>query len=168
MKNKIVLTGLLAIIAGSCSSPKYLPSVEEIDINQYGSHIRIYNNTDGIVRGELVAIDTSKIVVLTEPDKVNISKCVIVPVNEVNRFKLQFARQKHYGWTIPLYGLATISHGYFSIFTAPANLLVTISVTGSGENSFTYSDKNMTFKQLKMFARFPQGIPPGVDIADIK
>jgi hypothetical protein len=37
-----------------------------------------------------------------------------------------------------------------------------------GETAYTYSEKNMTFNSLKMFARFPQGIPVGIDLAAIK
>jgi hypothetical protein len=53
-------------------------------------------------------------------------------------------------------------------YTAPINLIVTISITVSGETAFQYSDKNITYDILKMFARFPQGIPPNMDLASIK
>jgi hypothetical protein len=168
MKNKIIIGGLLAIIIGSCNSPEYLPSVDKIDVNQYGSHIRINNNNKTIAEGELIAIDSSEIVVLTGPDVISTKKCVIVPVKEIHRFKLSYAKPKHYGWTIPLYTLATLSHGFFLMFTAPVNLIVTVSATSGGENAFTYSDKEMTYEKLKMFARFPQGIPQDVGLADIK
>ena len=37
-----------------------------------------------------------------------------------------------------------------------------------GEMAFTYTEKDMTYEELRMFARFPQGIPPNVDIKDIR
>jgi hypothetical protein len=59
-------------------------------------------------------------------------------------------------------------HGWYSIFTIPIHLIVTISVTASGENAFKYNNKKMTYEELKMFARFPQGIPPDIDLANVK
>ena len=164
MKNKIILTGLLAIIISSCTSPRYLPSSDKIDINQNGSYINIIPKTTANIDGELIAIDSNKIVVLSEAT----NKCMTVQINDVERFTLQYAKPKHYGWTIPVYTLATIGHGALLILTAPINFIVTILVTASGENAFQYSDKNMTYDKLKMFARFPQGIPPNIDLASIK
>ena len=164
MKNKIILTGLLAIIISSCTSPRYLPSSDKIDINQNGSCINIIPKTTANIDGELIAIDSNKIVVLSEAT----NKCMTVQINDVKRFTLRYAEPKHYGWTIPVYTLATIGHGALLILTAPINFIVTILVTASGENAFQYSDKNMTYDKLKMFARFPQGIPPNIDLASIK
>lgn len=59
-------------------------------------------------------------------------------------------------------------HGAISIFTLPIHLIVTITATATGENAFKYSDKNMTYDKLRMFARFPQGIPPNIKLANIK
>jgi hypothetical protein len=54
------------------------------------------------------------------------------------------------------------------VFTAPINLMVTIVVTMSSEDAFQYNEKNMSYEKLKMFARFPQGIPLNIDVASIK
>ena len=164
MKTNIALLGLFIVSLCSCSSSKYLPSSDKIDVNEYGSYIKLSNKAASNIVGELIAIDTNKIIVLSEETKT----CMTVPVNEVKKFKLRYAKPKHYGWTIPVYTLATIGHGWFLILTAPVNLIVTISVTASGENAFTYNDKDMTYDKLKMFARFPQGIPPNIDLASIK
>jgi hypothetical protein len=164
MKTKIIIIGLITILFGSCTSPRYLPSSDKIDVNEYGSYISITQRTASNIDGELIAIDSSKIVVLAEET----TKCVTVPITDVQRFKLRYAKPKHYGWTIPVYTLATIGHGLLLIFTAPINLIVTISVTASGESAFKYSDKNMTYDKLKMFARFPQGIPTNIDLESIK
>jgi hypothetical protein len=164
MKTKIIITGLLAIIISSCTSPRYLPSADKIDVNEYGSYIKINQDTKSHIEGELIAIDSNKIVVLSGMKQI----CVSVPVKDVRRFILQYAKHKDYSYTIPIYSLATLAHGYWLILTAPVNLIVTTSVTVSGASVFKYSDKNMTYDKLKMFARFPQGIPQNIDIATIK
>lgn len=163
MKTNIALIWLLIVFLSSCSSPKYLPSPDKIDVNEYGSYIELSCKTGSSIVGELIAIDNNKIIVLTEETR----PCMTVPVNEVKKFRLKYAKPKIYNWTIPVFTLATISHGYYFIFSAPVNLSTTI-LTASGEIAFTYSDKDMTYNKLKMFARFPQGIPPNIDLASIK
>lgn len=164
MKTKIPISVLIAIFISSCYSPKYLPSSGKIDVNEYGSYIKLTDKTASIIDGELIAIDSNKIIVLTEYTK----NCITVPVSKVEQFSLKYANPKHYGWTIPSgIGLPLI-HGLFAVFTIPVHLIVTISVTVGGENAFKYSDKNMTYDKLKMFARFPQGVPPNIDLASIK
>jgi len=164
MKTNIALIGLLIICFGSCTTPRYLPSSDKIDVNEFGSYIKIIHNTSSNIDGELIAIDSTKIVVLTEETK----KCVTIPVSEVKRFSLLYAKPKHYGWTIPLGLVLPFIHGAFFLFTFPIHLIVTVAVTARGENAFKYSDKNITYDKLRMFARFPQGIPTNIDIASIK
>lgn len=163
MKTKIFII-ILIVITNSCSTPAYLPSSDKIDVNEHGSYIELYQKNKIMLDGELIALDSNQIVILTGLDK----NCAIVPMSEVKKFRLEYAKPKHYGWIIPLGIFLPLIHGYYSVLTLPAHLLVTIAVTVSGENAFTYSSKTMTFDELKMFARFPQGIPPGIELAGIK
>lgn len=119
-----------------------------------------------MVKGELIAVDSIRLVVLVRTKE--IPQSVIVPISEISSFKIRYARPKNYLWTIPLFTLSTVAHGIFLVITAPINLIVTTNVTVSGAFSFTYSDKKMTDDKLKMFARFPQGIPPNIDISSIR
>ena len=170
MKTKITIIILLAIIISSCKSPAYLPSSDMIDVNQNGSYIEVIRKTasnieaSAFVNGELIAIDNNNLIVLSQRSK----KCITVPMDDIKRFELQYAKPKRYGWTIPVYTFASFVHGLVGIFTIPVNLIVTMAVTASGENAFIYKGKNMTYDQLKMFARFPQGIPSNIDIESIK
>lgn len=164
MQTKIILLGLLAVIMSSCVYPRYLPSSDKIDINPNGSYIKIFRRTSTNITGEFIAIDSTKLVVLSELEH----KCLTIPIAEIKRFKLRYAKPKNYGWTIPGYTFATICHGFLLVITAPLNLIVTVSVTSSGERAFKYSNKNISYDKLKMFARFPQGIPSDIDTASIK
>ena len=163
MKTKLIIAAMIMMIS-SCYTPKYLPSSDQIDVNQYGSYIVITMSSTAMIKGELIAIDTNKIVVLNKSTR----KCAAVSVKEVNGFSLRYASPKHYGGTIGLIFLLPFFHGAFSVLTVPLNLIVTIAVTASGESAFTYNQKNMTYAKLKMFARFPQGIPPGIDLGRLK
>lgn len=141
-----------------------MPTSDKIDVNQYGSYIKIISGSNSKIDGELIAIDSHKIIVLTADS----NKCSTVFISDVKKFQLKYAKPKHYGHTIPVFLLSTISHGLGSIITFPVNLIVIVSVTAAGNRAFVYSDKRMTFSLLNMFARFPQGIPPGVDLVNIK
>ncbi len=164
MKTNIALIGLLIIFFSSCTSPRYLPSSDKIDVNEYGSYIKIFHKEAYNIDGELIAIDSNKIVVLTELTK----ECLTFPISEITQFKLRYAKPKHYGLSVPVLFVYPFIHGRFSIITIPIHLIVTLSVTAAGESAFMYSDQNMTYDKLQMFARFPQGIPTNIDIASIK
>jgi hypothetical protein len=164
MKTNITIIALLMIIFSSCSTPKYLPKSSEIDVNEYGSYIQIIRKTGPNISGEFIMIDSNEIIVLSEYKK----NCMKVSLYDVKRFKLRYAKPAHYGGAIPTFIIYPFIHGFYSILTIPLHLLVTISVTASGENAFQYSDKNMTYDKLRMFARFPQGLPPNIDLAEIK
>ncbi len=166
MKNKLILFVLIANFISSCYTPAYLPSSNKIDVNQYGSYITITPTKGEGFSGELLAIDSNRLIVLLESDTGSPNKSVFIQLNKVSQFTLLYAKSKNFGWSIPLFTLATIGHGAWLIFTAPVNLIVTISVAST--NNFKYSEKEMTFDKLKMFARFPQGIPPTIDINSIK
>lgn len=164
MLNKIILAGSLIFILSSCSSPIYLPSSNKINVNEHGSFIRINSQTKSSIEGELISIDSNTIIILSEKK----NQCEKIFLKDVKRFKLRYARPKHYGWTIPSIIILPFIHGYYSAITIPVNLIVTILVTSSGEIAFTYNNKNISFDKLKMFARFPQGLPLNIDIAGIK
>ena len=164
MKTKLLFAVIILLLAFSCSSPKYLPSSDKIDINEFGSYIKISMKEGGKIDGELIAIDSSQIVILSAKKK----KCLVISIDDIKRFTLQYAQSKQYGWTIPVFLLSTISHGFFSIFTVPVNLIVTISTTSSGNSAFKYKSKSMNYEKLRMFARFPQGIPLNIPIDSIQ
>ncbi len=146
--------------------PGYLPEAEQIGENQYGSYITVNRINDSVVKGELIAIDSTRLIVLVNTD--SIKRAETLQTKEISSFTLRYAKPKKYGWTIPVYTLATLFHGFFLALSAPVNLIVTISVTSSGIQAFQYSEKEMTYEKLKMFARFPQGIPPEIDITSLK
>jgi hypothetical protein len=164
MRTEIILIGLFAMAISGCVPQKYLPSVNDIDINQHGSYIQIRSKTK-LVSGELIAVDSMNLVILSKLEK----KCVSVPVKDINSFTLYYAKAKNYGWTIPLFTIPTpYIHGSYAMITAPAGLLISIVTTASGQSDFTYNNKKISYEGLKMFARFPQGIPPCIDLASIE
>lgn len=170
MKTKIALFGILAISLVSCTAPGYLSTSDKIDVNPYGARIVVHSRTSPAIAGELISVDTSKIIVLKDINFTGRSErtTVTIPINEINRYTVQYARSKSYGWSLPVFTLATISHGWWLVFTAPLNILVTSLVISTGNTDFQYKSKNISYEELKMFSRFPQGIPQNIDLSAIK
>ncbi|MBK8552481.1 MAG: hypothetical protein IPL53_15975 [Ignavibacteria bacterium] len=168
MKTKFVITILMAVICSSCSmsSPDYLPDSENIDVNVYGSYISIVmKDAEHTTGGELIAVDSANFIVLTETDDSLVKKIKIVPVKKVDNFVIKYAEGDDYIAAVPLYTLASLTHGYYALITLPLNLIITLVVNSE---AFVYSDKNISLDDLKMFARFPQGIPPNIRYDSIK
>lgn len=170
MKNKIKAFLFLAFGLAACTSAFYLPTAETIDVNQYGSQISVYPKKGNMVKGELIAIDTVNLIVLPNTaGKKQASVPVSIPLNNISHFSLRYATPRHYGWSIPLFTAVTLLHGYYAVITLPVNLIGTICVTVGGESAFTVSRVNgPIYKDLRMYARFPQGIPPGIELSQLK
>lgn len=152
---KYLLFAFVLVMVSSCYAPKYLPNTNKIDIGVLGSFIKITQNSHNIYAGELIEVNNQQIIILD-----NVSKePIAIDKKDVKKFQLFYAQPKNYGAYIPLFILNPLMHGKFAIFTIPFHLLITIPVTVSGANDFTYTNKNLTYEELKMFARFPQGLP---------
>lgn len=164
MKIKLFAFSALLLILGSCTAPRYVPHTDDIGVARYGSQIILNTNDGEKITGEFIAIDKATFIILTDYDY---GRVVSIARNEVKKFKLRYAQPKKYGWTVPVFILSTISHGGFLLFTAPINAAITGSATRRGAKDFTYNNKTISDDEIQMFARFPQGIPEGVELVDI-
>lgn len=147
----------------SCKSASYLPKPTEIGTNTHGAYIQsdLFDGTN--FSGELIAIDDLYITVLSEKDLI----CKQYPTKEINRYSIRYAQSKNYGWTIPVFSLLTLFHGFYAVFTFPVNLITTIAVTVGAQEAFVYKRSQMPLEKLHMFARFPQGLPEGIALDEI-
>lgn len=164
MKSSLIIYGvLLLFVLCNCTTSSYL---KETGRNERGAYIRLREKSDQKVKGELISADSKKLRVLTgkAPDK----KMVVIPKREVDRFKIKFAKPKSYWWAVPVFTAATAAHGVFLIFSAPTNLIVTITTAVSSSSDVRFTDEDVSFGDLNMYARFPQGIPSQIDLSDIR
>jgi hypothetical protein len=167
MKTKIFssLILILFVISG-CMVPVYLPKTKAIDVNQYGSYIKITRIHGSNVRGELLAVDTTSLILFADSSRRKIVR--IIPVSEVKRFTIRYAQPKKYWWTMAVFSAVCASHGWWAALSIPLNLIITAAVSVSAENAFTYSQDDITYVQLRMFARFPGGIPSNIILSSNK
>jgi hypothetical protein len=168
IKNNTLWAALiLAALAASCVAPvSYLPEQEMIGEESYGSYIEISTYSGKIYAGELIAVGDSALVVREEFG--SRSHCLLSPLTDIKSFSIRYANGKNYGWAVPLYTLGSISHGLFLVFTAPINLIATTVIAVEASQAYEMDSRVMTFEELKLFARFPQGLPEGITLDMIK
>lgn len=154
---------ILVTLVG-CYTPKNLPNRSNLDTDQYGSIIQVKSENLNTIEGELISVNANQLIVLN----LESNKCVPIDIKNINSYKLWYAEPNHYGWTIPLYFLSTFTHGFGLILTAPINLITTISISVAGEHAYRYTHINLTYEELKKFARFPQGVPSTISLSQIK
>ena len=155
----------MVLIWGSgCSSQKKLPTHQQIGTHPYGAYIVAVQISTHETKGELIAVDSNQLIILQKHSET----CVAIPLNQITVYKIRYARSNNKAWIIPFFTLSTVIHGFIAIITAPLNLIVTSAVIINDRNELSYTHKNISYEQLKMFARFPQGIPDGVKLEDIK
>lgn len=166
MRTRIIAIGLATFLTAACSIsfPEYLPRAKEVKVNPNGAYLKLSCNPGPDVAGELIAVEEDAFIVLPQDS----SHCQAIPLINVTDFDLYFAKPPNHWPAFALTFLSTVTHGIFLIFTAPVNLLVGGSVALSARSSVRYTPKNATANKLKLFARFPQGLPPGVDWEDIR
>lgn len=71
-------------------------------------------------------------------------------------------------WTA-IGALSTISHGYYLSLTLPLWILVGVSTTATENQApITRFDDEVTIDDLRIFTRFPQGLPPNIDRSSLK
>ena len=171
MKTKIIAVLLISIMMGSCATPTFLPDYSDIDVHPFGSYISIRFINGAEVNGELISIDKKSLIIRTfhdMNDMIVTTKCEVVLLSDIHNFILTYANPIYYSWSIPAYAVAAFTNGWAAIITLPVGLLVTTTVTSTGDNTFSYYDTNLPISQIAKFARFPNGLPESVTINQIK
>lgn len=153
--------------------PSILPLYQEMQVSPYGSYITLvsktkHSTTNIYTQGELIAQEQNKIYVLTKKKKLKqeIRKLEIIEQKDILRYKLTYAKDK---LDITPYVVipVVLTHGFFMLITLPINIVSGIILDASAANEFSYSEKNINFKDLYLFARFPQGLPIGYTADDL-
>jgi hypothetical protein len=164
MKTKLLIFLILPLVIFSCSTPEYLPSHKEIEVNEYGAYVTLIFTDVKNLSGELIAVESEQVFILNEDD----GKCMSIPLKNIIDMKIRYAKSPNYSWTIPVFMLISVSHGYFGIATLPINLITTIAVTTGAYQAYKFRVKKINPEVVRKFARFPQGIPPNVSLGAIK
>jgi hypothetical protein len=164
----------MGLVAGaSCaacahpSAPKdWLPEPAEAQAAAWGGWIELtYQEREEERRadGELIAVSADSVWVLNE------RQGLVIPTIAVRNAKLTaYAAQTGALTTWTVVGtLATISNGAFLVFTAPMWLIGGSLTVGGESRSAERKHPPRTWMELAPFARFPQGMPEGLELKSL-
>jgi hypothetical protein len=165
----LALLAALAIApAGGCyrsSAPTgWLPRPEEAPGQAFGSWIELQRSGTPrpVIEGELIAIDADTVHILTYAGLVSLSRASLCCVT-LTAFRMDYSALQL--WTA-LGTLSTLSHGFGLILSAPLWLLTgTLATTAASHAPRIQSTDPAA---LRPYARFPQGMPPGLDRSTLR
>lgn len=161
---RIALVALLAAAHGCASHPappRWLADARETANSGWGGWIRLTVTTDSgrkIVGGELIAAHDDSIFVMAPGDSLRAIPHAALWKAELVEFD---PRQGDVQMLAFLGVLSTLSHGWYSVLSAPIWMIAGASVTRVAVNEAM--TKSTVATALRPHARFPQGIPPTLD-----
>jgi hypothetical protein len=160
----------IAMVCAACASntaPRdWLSTPTQAQTSAYGGWIELTydqpkeRHTDG----ELIAVSADSVWVLSG------NQGLVIPTAAVKRGKLTaYAAQKGglTTWTA-LGTLATISNGLALVFTAPMWLIGGPLAVGAESRAPERKNPPLTWVELAPFARFPQGMPQGIEVTALQ
>jgi hypothetical protein len=115
------------------------------------------------LRGELISIEADSLLVLD--DLVLVS----LPLACVSKADLTgyAASSGIASWTV-LGTLSTASHGFLLLLSAPVWLVAGISASAAETHAPHFKHPPSSWEALRPFARFPQGMPPGLSRTSLR
>lgn len=163
--------GLTVLCVTACSAhtaPEgFLPTTIEAQRRAQGGWLEVrYRSTDGLERmaGELLAVTEDSVWVMQS------SRPVVIPTGQVVEGQLTGYDSKHgevSGATV-LGVLSTVSNGAFLLLTAPM-WLIGGSASAGGQSRVAMDEvPPVRWHALAAFARFPQGLPPGIALQSLR
>jgi len=158
----IVLVVASAATAGCYRSPApegWLPRPEGVPHQAFGSWIRLQDRPGRpsiVYEGELIAVDADSVHVLFDR-LVSLPRPSFCCVT-VTAFRMDYSPLLAWGL---LGTLSTLSHGFVLILSAPIWAITATSAAAAA----SYAPRVVSTDPavLRGYARFPQGIPPGLD-----
>ena len=167
----MVIALLMIMIFGGCAANNatrgYLSPASKVQQEAYGAWIEVDTlviSSAEQISGEFIAFQGVSIYVLT-------ADSLVVLESEKIRKATLTSFDSQYGilaiWTI-LGGASSFSHGFGAIISIPVwtitGLIATIGQSYSPRTTYPAED----WSTLSRFARYPQGIPTGLDLRTLK
>ncbi len=171
------VVGAIALFAACVSNPApsgWLPPAEDVATEAFGGWITVDTAAQAQrggyaaasaapgaeIAGELIAVHADSVFVLSE------STLVAVPRARVRGATL-FAYDAHWG-EVATWGflgtLSAISNGWYFLLTGPTWIITSAIAAGSRSRAPMVSLADPGgWERLRMYARFPQGLPAGLD-----
>jgi hypothetical protein len=149
---------LLSVSCASNPAPVgWRPPAAEAQRSIRGGWILIERESDSDVTGELIAVDQTTLHVLTD------SGLEAVPRSTVDEVRLVgYGSWEHLPLWTTLGAVSTLSHGGYLVATLPLWIIGGWTATSDEVQAVLVPPEDFA-----SFARFPQGLPPGLDPASL-
>jgi hypothetical protein len=144
-----------------------LPKPVELSEYTKGMWMECEMNDGTDVAGEIIVIDDKEVLLLTQYNR------TIVRKDEIEKARIDFSLTTNYPEKLKkadLIPLLTLTHGWILVFTLPINLAIvvpTVSTHRRGSYAVEYPAK-INWEEISKFARFPQGVPEGLDYTKLQ
>jgi hypothetical protein len=146
------------------SAPRgWLPDAQGSMTSAHGSWISVVHWSGARIEGELLVATSDTIHIL--PPSLGWTAVPIADATSATLTAYRMPLGPIVGWSVAG-TLATISHGYFLMFTAPVWIIT--GTAGAAAASRAPRIRSLSPDTLRFFARFPHGLPPHVDRASIR
>ena len=160
---------VLAVACAYNPAPQgFLPSPREADRNLYGAWIELTvpdGRRERMVSGELIAVRQDSVWFLPDTG----AGVLALATAGVKRGQVVWYYSEAgavAGYTA-LGIVSTISNGVFLLLTAPAWLITGVVATSNESGAPLRKSSRTRWADLAAYARFPGGMPVGVDVAQI-
>jgi len=154
----------LVLLTGACfhsTAPRgWLPTAVEAQRDAYGGWIKLdyaVNGNRQALHGELIAAAPDSVHVLTSEGMVAVLTATVIS-GTLTTYDANYGGLRL--WAI-FGGVSTLSHGVGLVFTLPLWAIAGSTATASASKAPRVESTNPAL--LRAYARFPQGIPPGLD-----
>lgn len=163
-----ILPAAFALRCASTGAPRgWLPNAKQAQQETYGAWIWVEysrGSTKQRAEGELIAVERDSIFILTQDTLVAIAESEI----ELGRLTAYDAKDRLLaGWTA-VGSLTTLSHGFGLLATLPL-WVVSGSISTVAQSFAPIEELPVeSWDDLRKYARFPQGLPEGLDSRMVK
>ena len=168
---------MLAGVTGGCATnpaPKdWLPGAAEAARTAYGGWIELdvrqppdsgSNVRTERIEGEFLSVGPDTALRILTADSVR----VVFPSSVRQARLCAYDVQSTVGASTAMGALATLSNGWYFVFTAPVWIIGGALATGPAWSPAKSSVPGHTWPELSGYARFPQGWPEGLDPATVQ
>jgi hypothetical protein len=169
----LILTCLAVVGCASTGAPdNWLAVAEDAPRDPYGSWVTVeYEkwHDEQFLAGEFLAVDSDSLYVLTSfagtGDPVVGVSLGLVKKAKIASFDPQTGKAS--GWVLAG-TLSSLSHGLGAAISIPLWIIMGSAMAGSQSRTPLENYPNLSWDVLTMYARFPQGPPPGIHQLDLR
>ncbi len=167
----LVLVLLACTGCVSTSAPsEWLPSPPDVPQSTFGGWIEVEVTplgADSTARGELIAVEADTVFVLSLDASIGLQAIGIADILAARLAPYDSEWGAMATWTM-LGTLSTASHGWFLLLSFPTWFVGGGGATAAQSRRHLVHFPQKSWSYFRPHARFPQGLPPGLDRATLK